>query len=111
MMAPVSSSAEVCILIYGENILLLESPRGAEKPRQRVGIADWKVLQYGKFPNSLESFWTVRKDSRQSGKCPDSLECFRIVLYFLYSLQIVLNDLRTFAYVVKTIYALLTHLS
>ena len=30
----------------------------------------------GKFPDSLESFWTVWKVSGQSGKFPDSLESF-----------------------------------
>ena len=48
----------------------------------------WKVSrQSGKFPNSLESFWTVWlesiwtvwKVSGRTGKCPDSLESFLTV--------------------------------
>ena len=42
-----------------------------------------QVKTLHKFLDSLESFLTVWKVSIQSGKCPDSLESFWIVLNFL----------------------------
>ena len=43
----------------------------------RIFQTVWKVsLQFGKFPDSVDSFRTVWKVSRQSGQFPDSLESF-----------------------------------
>ena len=73
---------------------------------------EWKVLgQCGLFLDSLESFWTVWEVFGKSGKFPDSLKSFLIVLYFFGQVSDSFNHLRTFVYVVKTIYALLAHMS
>ena len=99
----------------------------------------WKVYgQSRKFLDSLQSFWTLWKGSGQSGKVPDSLISFRAVwkvsklfrkfpeslesfrtvwkfsghwIVFFGRFQTVLSDSHTFVYVVKTIYALLAHMS
>ena len=60
----------------------------------------------GKFPDSLERFPTVEKMSGQSGKFSDNH-----VLNLLFSFKTVWNNLCTFVYVVKTIYALSAHVT
>ena len=48
---------------------------------------------------------------RKTGKFPDSLETFLdFLVIFLDRFETVSKDLRTFLYVVKQVYALLTHM-